>query len=810
MSLSADYDQAVALHHAGKLQEAERLYRAMLQENPQHADAWHMLGLIAHQVGQSEPALDCVRNAIAIAPQTPSYYHNYALILHKLERHEEAAAALERLLALKPADIEIHRVLVNLRSQMGQPEGLGLALRGLANALSAAEEHEEAIQVYRRAIELRPRDIEILNNLGVVYMEQGLIESAITCYEQAVAIRPQLAELHNNLGNALCKRGRIDDAAREYRQALTCKPNYPKCSNNLAVMLIEAGRFDEAVAALREALNFRPDIPELLCNLGVAHKNLGQIEDAMHAYRRALTLDAQFVDAHHNVANLFLDCGLLDKAELAYRTAITLQPDDVEFHRHLALTYKRQANTAGARQALAEALRLDPQQPLVELRAATLCPMVFADAAHMQAERAQLDAAVTRFQQQPLRVGRMELMHSHAEPPFHAQFFAGNLRPFREAYAGLFTHLFKTERPARNSGKPRVGFVVTKGHEGVFLKSLRGVLSRLDRERFEVVVFASAVAVPRIRREITAPLQAIALPERADRIVTTIGDAKLDILYHWEVGTDSVNYFLPMFQLAARQCTSWGLQQTSGMAAMDFYLSSALVEPENAAEHYREPLLLADTLLTYQYRPTSSPATKSRADFDLNDKAHVYTCAQHLGKFHPDFDATLAEILRRDDQATLVITQDRFNIGAESLRLRFATTLGDVAARVRWFPRLSEQDYRDLLAASDVLLDPPHFGGVNSTYDGLALGKPIVTCPSGYQRGRYTLGCYRKMNVLDCVARDVAHYVQLAVKLGSDADYRAALAQRLAQASDTLWEDDGAVHAHERLFERMLATDTSL
>lgn len=800
-----DFSQATQHHQQGNLQEAERLYRLVLQADPEHAEAWHMLGLIAHQVGQDAPALECIQNAIKLAPKTPSYYHNVALILHKQERHEEAAGVIEHLLKLRPDDIEIHRLHVNLRGMTNKPESMGLALRGLANALADAKQYAEAVNFYTQAIQRRPRDIEILNNLGVVYMEQGLTDAAITCYEQAVAIRPQLAELHNNLGNSLAKRGRIDDAAREFRLALACKPNYPKCSNNLGVMLIEASRFEEAVTAYREALNFRPDLPELHSNLGVALKNLGKLDEAMQAYRQALTCEPQFVDAHHNVANLFLDGGQLDKAELAYRNAIALKPTDVDFYRHLALTYKRQANTAGAQQALAEALRLDPQQPLVELRAATLCPMVFADALDEQTQQAKLAAALARFRQQPLRVHRLELLQSHAEPPFHAQFFAGNLRPFREAYAGLFEHLFQAPRPLSNPGVPRIGFVVTKGHDGVFLKSLRGVLSKLDRAKFTIVIIAPIATLPRMQREITAPIETIALPERSDRLVEAITAANLNLLYHWEVGTDSVNYFLPMFRLAAVQCTSWGLQQTSGMSQVDYYLSSALVEPEDAAQHYRERLLLADTLLTYQYRPAFAPSTKTRADYGLSDTAHVYTCAQHLGKFHPDFDATLAEILRRDPLGTLVVTQDRYNIGAEILRQRFAQTLGDVAGRVHWLPRLPEEEYRGLLAVSDVLLDPPHFGGVNSTYDGLALGKPIVTCPSGYQRGRYTLGCYRKMNVLDCVARDAGHYVDLAVKLGTDSSYRQAISQKLVQASSVLWEDPAAISAHERLFEQMLA-----
>jgi predicted O-linked N-acetylglucosamine transferase (SPINDLY family) len=171
-----------------------------------------------------------------------------------------------------------------------------------------------------------------------------------------------------------------------------------------------------------------------------------------------------------------------------------------------------------------------------------------------------------------------------------------------------------------------------------------------------------------------------------------------------------------------------------------------------------------------------------------------------LGKFHPDFDPLLAGILRGDPQGVVVVTEDRFGFAAQQLKERFAATLGDVAGRVHWLPRLPVEEYRALVAASDVLLDPPHFGGVNSTYDGLALAKPIVTRPSPYQRGRYTLACYRKMNVLDLAASDDASYVKLAVRLGTEPDFREGVSKKIRAASDVLFDDEQAVREHERLF----------
>ena len=124
--------------------------------------------------------------------------------------------------------------------------------------------------------------------------------------------------------------------------------------------------------------------------------------------------------------------------------------------------------------------------------------------------------------------------------------------------------------------------------------------------------------------------------------------------------------------------------------------------------------------------------------------------------------------------------------------------------RIRFLPRLDYLEYLDLLASADVLLDPPHFGGVNSTYDGLALGQPIVTWPSQYHRGRYTAGCYRKMGVDDCIVRSLAEYVERAIHLASDRRYRADVSRRIEESRSVLFHDEQAVRAHQEMFEQLI------
>jgi predicted O-linked N-acetylglucosamine transferase (SPINDLY family) len=282
-------------------------------------------------------------------------------------------------------------------------------------------------------------------------------------------------------------------------------------------------------------------------------------------------------------------------------------------------------------------------------------------------------------------------------------------------------------------------------------------------------------------------------------------------LYYWEVGTDATNYFLPFLRLAPVQCTSWGVQVTSGVPQIQYYLSSELVEPSGAASHYSERLVTARTLLCYRSRQQPGKPGMSRLRFGFDRAEHLYVCPQQLGKMHPDFDRPLAQLLRRDPCGKLVLTADTRSQAAHILRARHQQTMPDVADRIVYLPRQEYDAYLALLAVADVLLDPPYFGGVNTTYDGLAAGTPIVTCPSGFHRGRYTYGCYQKLDLRDCVARDFDQYVDIALRLGTDRDYRRSISRQLVERADLLFEDAQAVTEHERLFRQIIeAGDSSM
>jgi predicted O-linked N-acetylglucosamine transferase (SPINDLY family)/GT2 family glycosyltransferase len=660
---------------------------------------------------------------------------------------------------------------------------------------------------YWRALACDPQSPHALHLLGVIARQVNRPDLANHYISRAVAIHPDNAEFHNNLGAVLLALDRPQAAEAAYRRAVSLDPHYFQAHVNLATLLRDHGRLDAAAELYHRAVQISPRAADVHLRLGQVCADLERWSEAATSFRHAVEILPNRTDAFLGLGNAQHQLGELDAAVVSYASALRIQPENVTAYFNLGNAFASQEKWQQADEAYRHCQRLQPDQTLWQVRRATLFPTVFASTAEM--DRCQRDM-VQRWRRLAERNSRFDLAALGSigcGPPFNLQFTAADLRPLKKAYADIFRHAFPQEPAARNprGNRPRLGIVVSRGHEALFLKSMGEVIESLDRELAELVVACPSRGASTLRQAIRREsVEVLPLPAAVDRAADVLRAAQFDVLYYWEVGTDALNYFLPFFRPAPVQCTSWGIQATSGIPAMDYFLSSRLVEPAQAADHYTEKLLLADTLLSRQRRAVLEKP-RSRADFGFTPRDHLYVCPQHLGKLHPDFDHLLSEVLDRDSQGNLVLVEDQSGFAARRLRERFHQSLAAVVRRVVFLPRLSRPDYLALVALADVLLDPIHFGGVNSSYDAFSLGKAVVTKPSPFHRGRYTLGCYRSMGIGDCIAQTDRDYVNIALKLGTDAPWRFAVEAKIRAASDMLFDNHRAVGEHERLFAEMIA-----
>jgi len=239
MTVQEQIESALSHHQAGRLSEAERIYRQVLAQQPDHADALHLLGVLVAGAGRLDAAVELIRRAIAICPANAAYYGNLGIALRGKGQVDEAIAAYRQAIRLMPDYAEAHN--------------------NLGNALAAMGQLNEAIVSYRQAIRFRADYAIAHSNLGNALTEMGQIDEAITVCRQAIRLKPDLAEAHSNLGNALKGTGQLDEAIVSYRQAIRLKADFVEAHSNLGSALVCLGQLDAAIVAYREAIRLKPD-----------------------------------------------------------------------------------------------------------------------------------------------------------------------------------------------------------------------------------------------------------------------------------------------------------------------------------------------------------------------------------------------------------------------------------------------------------------------------------------------------------------------------------------------------------------------
>jgi Flp pilus assembly protein TadD len=201
------------------------------------------------------------------------------------------------------------------------------------------------------------------NNLGVALAAEGQFDEAIENFRKAIQINPNNPEAQNNLGHALAAKGRFDEAIENFRQAIQIDPNYCEALDNLGITLAGDGRFDEAIENYRQAIQLNPNSSEALNNLGVALDAEGRFDEAIENFRKAIQINPNFSEAQNNLGIALADKGQFDEAIENYCQAIQVNSNRLETFFHLGMTLGQLGCTREAVAQSREALRLNPNLP---------------------------------------------------------------------------------------------------------------------------------------------------------------------------------------------------------------------------------------------------------------------------------------------------------------------------------------------------------------------------------------------------------------------------------------------------------------
>jgi tetratricopeptide (TPR) repeat protein len=370
----------------GRLREAEAVLREILKAAPQHAPALHLLGIIAHQSGQSDLAAGLIGEALEVRPSAGLFHTNLCEILRQ---QGDLAGAIEH--GHRGAELD---------------PGSATAHSNLGVALYDNDDFDAAETCQRHALELAPGLPQALNNLGSIFRQREARERAIECYRAALAAAPNHLEALNNLGALLTEMEQTDEAREMLLRAIKLNPQYAEAHRNIGAVFLQEEAFDNASVAFSEALKHRPGYIEALVGLAIVARECNEFDESERTLQQALDIDPESAAALTQLATLYSETGFPERAGSLFDQAIAIEPES-----DACLVAKGHLQTQigdieGAERTLLSALAIKPDSISAQLSLVQLKKVKPDDPAlkTLEEELGRLDASATT-RRMPLHFG---------------------------------------------------------------------------------------------------------------------------------------------------------------------------------------------------------------------------------------------------------------------------------------------------------------------------------------------------------------------------------------------------------------------
>jgi protein O-GlcNAc transferase len=825
---------AAALHQAGDIANAARIYDRILKEHPRDFNALRLLGIIKLQQGNLDEAEALISKSIKYYSNSADAHYFLGRIFLQRKVKDRAAFSLKKCINIDPKHESALVILGCMAGETGS--------------------REEAIEFFKRALAINPRSAGTWYNYALVLIGLRRIEEALDCFNKAIAIEPSQPDALVARGRALHELRRLGEALASFDAAISLQRDLPDALVGRGMALQDLGRHEEALACYDQAIRIKPDDIAAFLNRGITLRSLQRHDESLACLDRAIALHPDRADGFRIRGLTLLQLQRYDEALACLDRAIALEPNDAEalvgrgivlkeqgqleaaiawFERvsaahpglaevpyQLGLGCHLQGRTDAAIAHFERALTIKPSY--IEARLA-LCmaqlPVLYMDEAEIGTRRA---AYQERLAQLSRELERGQTYRDLADG-------IGTIQPFLLAYQGQSDRSLQStygslvcravgERypPVTLADAPAPGERVRIGIVSCFFYNhsnwkipIKGWLAQLDRREFQVFGYytghrsdaETAKAVEMCDRFAQGPMS---IP----RWRQTIAADAPHVLIYPEVGMDKLAAQLAAQRLAPVQCNSWGHPDTSGFPTLDYYLSSQLMEPPEGQEHYTERLVRLPNLSIYYEPPDVGSISIDRSAFGMRSGATVYWCGQSLYKYLPQFDQVFARIAREAGDCQFVFIEYlRGSHVTELFRQRldrvFAASGLDARDYCVFLPPLEQQRFFAAIGHADIFLDSIGWSGCNSTLESLSFDLPIVTMAGPLMRARHSTAILEMMGITATVAKTLDDYVSIAVRLALDMPWRAAVRAKMAAQKHRVYHDRSCVLALEEFLRRV-------
>ena len=659
MDINAELKKSVAFHRAGNLEKAATGYRGILEINPAHPDALHLLGMVASQKGDFQKAVRLIREAICEFPNSDIYANN------------------------------------------------------LGNALARQNRIEEAVDAYREALRINPESVQAMNNLATNLKELGRVQEALDYFKRALAIDPQTAELHNNMGNALT----------------------------------EIGQLDAAVACFRKAIELKSDYAIAYNNLGSALKLKHCFEEAIDSYSRAVQADPDYAEAYNNLGETLADGGYPDEALVFFEKSFALKPGF-----SLAASNLRYALT-----------RICKWDRLADLDRGL-----------------DQNSTVALFEgRRPPEDPFLNLVR-HENPEWNYKIAAAWSHAIVKRVSHSISGFDFNDRMDKKK-KLVIGYLAGNFHDHPMAHLITRLLALHDRKNFTVYCFSSGCDDGSdCRRRIVRNCDRFVDIRDLDHAAAakSIHDARVDILVDLMGHTKGNRLEIAAQRPAPIQVRYLGMAGTTGAAFFDYLIADAVVIPETHFPYYSEKIVYMPHCYQVNDGEQASASQQiHRTDVGLPEQGFVFCSFNQPYKIDASVYGAWMRILRSVPDSVLWLQSN--NSAAEENLRQAALHLHVEEDRIVFAKRVSKPQHLCRLKLADLALDTRMVSGAATTSDALWAGVPVLALKGNHFASRMSASILGAIGLPQMVARSLADYEELAIKLAMHGDKLDRLREQL-------------------------------
>jgi len=755
---------ALQNHKKNNLQIAKKLYKETLKSSPYYEGVHSNLGILYNQLGEHQKAMNCYEKAIKIQPNNSAAYNNLGNTLKELGEYQKAISSYEKAIQINTNYVDAYYNLGIILSELG--------------------EYQKAMSSYEKAIQINPNYANAYYNLGNTLKELGEYQKAMSSYEKVIQINPNHIDAHNNLGIIFNELGENQKAMSCYEKAIQINHNYIDAHNNLGIIFKELGEYQKAMSSYEKVIQINPNYANAYYNLGIIFKELGEYQKAMSSYEKAIQINHNHIDAHNNLGNILNELGENQKALNSYEKAIKIEPENLTSHWLSMNTF----------------------------------PVIYNNFEEIDQYRKNFLKSIKKVNlllDTQSKYSKKQLVNAiKSSTNFYLHYQGKDVLELQQHYAHLIEQItqniyqeFHKERKKNISSKYiKIGFVSSFFRSHTVSKLFKNWILKLDQKYFKRFVYYVDNKFDHTTNEIKQNVDYFFNHTDVDQLINQISHDNLDVLIYLDIGMRPIIQILSSLRLAPIQCNTWGHPVTSGFKNIDYYFSSELMEDQNSQKYYSENLIMLPNLgINYDF-PNLSNIKKPNI---LNkSNTTIFLNLQSLFKLLPQDDHIYLDILKKNSDCCFWFIHGKkisvTSIFKERISKLFKKEGYDFEKYSYFHPRCSQEEFFGLIEESDIILDSFNWSGGNTSLEAISLNKPIVTYPSAFMRGRHTYGILKILDIEETIAISKKNYVEIAVKLANDKNFRNSIVDKIKKNKNKLFNDDKPLKFLEEVIRKKL------